>query len=54
MLDRGFEPKILEVNFSPDITRACWDEHFCDKVFSVLVFEEGQGYEPAWQAVTRL
>jgi len=54
MLDQGFEPKILEVNFSPDITRACWDEHYCDKLFTVLFLNEKEGYEPAWSAVTKL
>jgi len=54
MLDNGFQPKILEVNFSPDTTRACYDPHFYDKIFSVLFLNEGEGHPGAWETVTKI
>src|SRR5262245_28871411 len=37
MLDAEFNPIVLEVNFSPDCTRACnYDPNFFNDIFSVL------------------
>lgn len=57
MLDKDFEPKLLEVNFNPDTHRACdYDSKFYDNVFSVLFLErqEDEVTSMAWNSVTEI
>mmetsp|Transcript_27904 Transcript_27904/g.39321 ORF Transcript_27904/g.39321 Transcript_27904/m.39321 type:complete len:1031 (-) Transcript_27904:63-3155(-) len=53
MLDQDFIPQLLEINFSPDTTRACnYDPPFYNNLFSVLFLNKGEGPDTAWGAVT--
>ncbi len=46
MIDQELNPRILEVNFSPDCTRACkFVPEFFDQIFSTLFLENPQGVE---------
>ena len=46
MIDSDLNPRILEVNFSPDCTRACkFVPEFYDQIFSTLFLEDPQGVE---------
>ena len=46
MIDEDLNPRILEVNFSPDCTRACkFVPEFFDQIFSTLFLENPQGVE---------
>jgi tubulin--tyrosine ligase-like protein 12 len=55
MLDSEFKPQILEVNYSPDCTRACnYDPNFYNNCFSVMFLPEGAGPSTTWEAVTKL
>jgi len=46
MIDEALNPRILEVNFSPDCTRACnFVPQFYDQIFSTLFLEKDEGVE---------
>jgi tubulin--tyrosine ligase-like protein 12 len=46
MIDEDLNPRILEVNFSPDCTRACkFVPEFFDQIFSTLFLEDPQGVD---------
>ena len=44
MLDNELEPHIIEINYQPDITRACkFVPEFYNDIFSTLFFENESG-----------
>jgi tubulin--tyrosine ligase-like protein 12 len=46
MIDENLEPKVLELNYSPDCTRACnYHPEFFDDIFSTLFLEKDAGVE---------
>jgi len=55
MIDEGFQPKLLEINFGPDTDRACiYDPNYYDNVFTVLFLNEKEGASTACNSVTKL
>ena len=46
MIDADLEPKIIEINFQPDCTRACkFVPEFYNDLFSTLFLDKPSGVE---------
>jgi tubulin--tyrosine ligase-like protein 12 len=54
MINEKFQPILLEINFSPDTTRACnYDPSFYNNIFTILFLNEERNLD-ARKAVTKL
>jgi len=57
MIEENYNVKLLEINFSPDITRACWDSNFVSNMLTLLFLnknKESKENQEIWNLVTKL